>query len=75
MIIGLYLNLAWQTAVLTVIGYVAWWAFNKIRFFLEASDTKSAIIYSLVFLLLLIPPAMIFSAGFVRAIRQIFLAL
>lgn len=75
MTVGLYLNLAWQTAVLTVIGYVAWRALNKIRLFLDAANTRAAIIYSFVFLLLLIPPALIYSAGFVSAIGQILAAL
>lgn len=75
MIIGLYLNLAWQTAVLTVVGYVAWWAFKKIRFFFEAANTSLAIIFSIVFPILLIPPALIYGTGFLRAIRQILAAL
>ena len=75
MTISLYLNLAWQTALLTLIGYVVWWAFKKIRFLYDSADTLSAIVYSLVTLALLLPATYVFGTAFLRAILAILAAL
>jgi hypothetical protein len=75
MTLSLYLNLAWQTAILTLIGYVAWRAFKKIRLLFDSANNSAAIVYSFVTFALLIPAAYIYGSAFLRAIIAIFAAL
>ena len=75
MTLSLYLNLAWQTTILTLIGYVAWWAFRKIRFLYDSANTLAAIVYSLVTITLLLPATYVFGTAFLRAILAILVAL
>jgi len=75
MTLSLYLNLAWQTAILTLIGYVAFWAFKKIRILYDSGKIIKVAFYTIVTLMLLIPAAYVYASSFLRAIYSILSAL